>query len=175
MLIAISMLAALFLVTCGGAAAQVDQGWFGARDSTAPAYTVAQIHSLLRYHPAAVVGRTVRVRGILEGPFVFCGESRPCPPATLGLIDDENQSVGPDQYLPLVARTAAGLRAILGRIPLLRALVPAPQRLQFGLPATYRLQLREAPALCRRNPAVLCYEGVLPDAAPSASTGLDQG
>jgi hypothetical protein len=173
--IAISMLAALFLVTSGGAAAQVDQGWFGTRDSTAPAYTVAHIHTLLRYHPAAVVGHTVRVRGILEGPFVFCGASRPCPPATLGLIDTEAQSVGPDQYLPLVARTAVGLRAFLGRIPLLQALIPAPQRLQFGLAATYLLQLRAAPALCRRNPAVLCYEGVVPDAAPSAPAGLDQG
>jgi hypothetical protein len=133
-----------------------------------PVYTVAQIHGLLRYHPASALGHTVQVRGILEGPFVFCGDSRPCPPATWGLVDTETQSTGPDQYLPVVARRSGGLWEVLHNVPVLQTLIPAPQRLQFGIMATYRLQLRAAPVLCNRNPAVLCSEGLVPDAAPSA-------
>jgi hypothetical protein len=140
--------------------------------AVAPVYTVAQIHVLLKYHPASALGHTVQVRGILEGPFVFCGDSRPCPPATLGLIDTETQSIGPDQYLPVVARTSGGLWHLLRNVPLLQTFIPAPQRLQFGIMATYRLQLRAAPVLCSRNPAVLCAEGLVPDAVPSALANL---
>jgi hypothetical protein len=159
---------ALAAVLGGGLAKAFSSG----NTAVAPVYTVAQIHDLLKDHPAYALGHTVQVRGILEGPFVFCGDSRPCPPATLGLIDTETQSIGPDQYLPVVARTSGGLWDLLRGVPLLQTLIPAPQRLQFGIMATYHLQLRAAPALCRRNPAVLCSEGLVPDAAPSALANL---
>jgi hypothetical protein len=135
--------------------------------AAAPVYTVAQTRALLLSHPAAVLGRTVLVRGIIEGPFVFCAETRPCPPATLGLINAENESIGPGQYLPIETRPAVGQMAFLRRIPPLRPLLPAPQHLQFGFTATYRLELRAAPSLCSRNRAILCYEGVIMDAAPA--------
>jgi hypothetical protein len=84
----------------------------------------------------------------------------------------ETQVIGPDQYLPVVARTSGGLWYLLRDVPLLQTLTSVPQRLQFGTMATYRLQLRAAPALCSRNPAVLCSEGLVPDAAPSALANL---
>jgi hypothetical protein len=79
---------------CGGQAA-------------APVYVVSQICAVLTHHPAPWMGRTVQVRGNLEGPFVFCGASRPCPPPTLGLIDNGNESIGPGQYLPVLAEPPA--------------------------------------------------------------------
>jgi hypothetical protein len=103
----------------------------------------------------------VRVQGILEGPFVFCGEIRPCPPPTLGLIDTEDQIVGLDRYLPVTTDTVTWPLRLLRQIPLLNSFMPAAQPLQFGRMAVYTLRLAAAPVLCSRNPAVLCDEGVV--------------
>jgi hypothetical protein len=43
-------------------------------------YAVAGLRAALAHDPSAWSGRVVRVQGILEGPFVFCGAPRPCPP-----------------------------------------------------------------------------------------------
>jgi hypothetical protein len=125
------------------------------------AYSVAGIWAALAHHPGVWSGRVVRVQGILEGPFVFCGETRPCPPATLGLIDTEDQIMAPDSYLPVTTEAEATPLRLIRRIPLLGSFVPAPQPLQFGQMAAYTLRLAAAPVLCSRNPAVLCYQGVV--------------
>jgi hypothetical protein len=124
-------------------------------------YSVAGIRAALAQHPGTWSGRVVRVQGILEGPFVFCGDIRPCPPPTLGLIDTEDQIMAPDTYLPVTTETQATPLRLIRRIPLLGSFVPAPQPLQFGRMAVYTLRLTAAPILCSRNPAVLCDEGVV--------------
>jgi hypothetical protein len=161
-----AVLLALLLITLGGhlevAIARSGQG-------PMPVYSVEQVRADLTRHPMAWVGRTVRVRGILQGPFSFCGTIRPCPPPIWGLIDSENESVAPELLLPVKAGAPAPLWAALRRLPLVRTVVPAPQVVRFGLPTTYRLQLRAAPALCSANTGLLCYEGVVVDAAQPAS------
>jgi hypothetical protein len=156
----------LFILLSVGISGCIGVSCIHGNAAVGPLYTVTSIRAVLSRHPAAVVGRTIRVRGILEGPFVFCGETRPCPPPTLGLIDAENASVGPDQYLPVIGEPPRQVWAFLHRIPPLAALLPAPQRLQYGVMAMHRLELRAAPGLCSRNADILCYEGVIVDAVP---------
>jgi hypothetical protein len=157
-----SALLALLLGLSAGLAFAAGRG-----DQTLPkVYTVSQIRAVLAQQPASWVGRTVQVRGILDGPFVFCGATRPCPPPTLGLIDNENGSVGPGQYLPVLAGPPIKLWAFLRQFPALSRFAPEPQPLHFGLMALYHLRLEPAPSLCSRNSDVLCYEGVVLDAAP---------
>ena len=114
-------------------------------------YTVDQVRTGLLQHPTDWVGRTVRVSGVLQGPFVFCGRTNPCPPPTLGLVDDGNGVLGADQYLPVeqdAASTASALR--------------------FNVTATYRLALHASSGACSLNPDVLCYTGtILSDDAQS--------
>jgi hypothetical protein len=104
-------------------------------------YAVSDVVSGLQQDPAAWVGRTILVNGVLQGPFVFCGETTPCPKPTLGLVDDGNGVLGSNQYLPVLA--------------------PASQHLQFNTPLTYSVQIQDASAACALNPAILCYRGVI--------------
>jgi hypothetical protein len=129
--------------------------------AAAPVYTVSQIRAHLIQQPVPWVGRAVHVSGFLEGPFVFCADTRPCPPPTLGLIDTEDQIVAPDRYLPLTTEAEAAPLRQIRQIPLLSAFVPAAQPLQFGRMAIYTMRVTSDPALCSRNAAVLCYEGVV--------------
>jgi hypothetical protein len=127
--------------------------------AAAPVYTVAQIRSVLAHQSMPWVGRNVQVRGILEGPFVFCADTRPCPPPTLGLVDTEDQIMGPDRYLPVTTEAEAAPLRLIRQIPLLSAFVPAPQPLQFGRVAIYTVRVTADPVLCGRNSTVLCYAG----------------
>jgi hypothetical protein len=104
-------------------------------------YSVNDVVNGLWQNPSAWVGRTIKVNGTLQGPIVFCGESNPCPPATLGLVDDGNGVLGSGQYLPVVA--------------------PATLHLTFNTPLTYSVQIRDAATACSLNPAILCYQGVI--------------
>jgi hypothetical protein len=104
-------------------------------------YSVSDVVTGLWQDPAAWVGRTIQVNGTLQGPFVFCGERNPCPPSTLGLVDDGNGVLGSGQYLPVIA--------------------PASQHLTFNTPLIYSLQIRDASAACALNSAILCYQGVI--------------
>lgn len=65
--------------------------------------------------------------------------------------------------LPLVPVPPTPLTALLGRIPVLRDLVPAPQCMHLGEVAAYRVQLRvQTRQYCGLS---VCYEA-LTDAAP---------
>jgi hypothetical protein len=153
----IALVVLLLLGLSGGLALAYGRG----DQAAAPVYTVSQIRAVLAHQSAPWVGRTVQVRGILEGPFVFCAYTRPCPPPTLGLIDTEDQTVGPDRYLPVTTEAEAAPLRLIRQIPLVSAFMPAPQPLQFGRMAIYTLRLTADPVLCSRNSAVLCYEGVV--------------
>jgi hypothetical protein len=107
-------------------------------------YTVDQVRDGLQQDPSAWLGRAILVRGVLQGDLTFCGQINPCPPETLGLMDDGNAVLAPDQYVPVVrdgAMNAGDLR--------------------YNVPATYRLQLRAAPDACALNPDILCYQGTI--------------
>ena len=139
-----------------------------AGETAAPVYTVAQIRANMTRHSAAWANRTVRVRGTLQGPFIFCGATTPCPVAPMGLVDDGNGIIGSNQYLAVEQGRADGVWSFFRHIPLLGALMPAPQRLRFGLTGTYLLQLHPQPSsFCHHYAFVLCYKGVVLDAAPA--------
>lgn len=106
-------------------------------------YTVDQVRTGLLQNPTDWVGRTVRVSGVLQGPFVFCGRTNPCPPPTLGLVDNGNGILGADQYLPVEqdGTSASSLR--------------------FNVPATYRVALHASSDACSLNADVLCYTGTI--------------
>lgn len=129
-----------------------------------PVYSVDQIRADLREQPTAWVGRTVRVHGILEGAFVYCDPTHPCPPVVFGMIDAANMDAPQGHLLRMTLASPSPLWATLRRLPLIDAFAPPLQMVRFGLPTTYRLQLRAAPAFCRRTNGVMCYQGVLVDA-----------
>ncbi len=115
-------------------------------------YTVDQVRAGLLQDPSSWVGRMIRVRGVLQGPFVFCGNVNPCPPKTLGLVDDGNGIIGSDQYLPVMPGNTLSIAS-----------------LQYNVPFTYGLQLHADPTACALNPSILCYQGTLTDATVGAS------
>src|ERR1019366_8665142 len=92
---------------------------------------------------------------------------RSCPV----LASDPGEIVGLDQSaapigdpLPVVRAGLDPVRTVLGRVPLLSRLVPAPQVLQWGVVATYRVQLVSIPdSICDAD---TCAEAKLLDSAP---------
>src|SRR5271166_5397760 len=102
------VLVAFVLLLGSGLGGSVALGTVRAGGSATPVYTVAEMRGLLMHAPSLWIGRTVLVRGILEGPLVYCAAIRPCPSPTLGLITAENESVAPDEYLPVLPQPASG-------------------------------------------------------------------
>lgn len=123
----------------GGSAAR-----HGAGQAPEGVYTVGQVRAGLVQDPSSWVGRTIRISGVVQGPFVFCGRTNPCPPPTLGMVDDGNAILGASQYLPV----EQDLRS-------------AGSPFRFNVPATYRVALRASTAACSLNPDVLCYTGTV--------------
>jgi hypothetical protein len=113
-------------------------------------YTVDQVRTGLLQDPSSWTERPIQVSGILQGPFVFCGRTNPCPPPTLGLVDDGNGVLGADQYLPV---EQDGTSASSPR---------------FNVPAVYRVELHASSDACSLNPDVLCYTGTILTDDPSS-------
>jgi hypothetical protein len=127
-----------------------------------PVYTVAEVQAGLTEHPGHWMGRTVRVSGIA----VLCvssaslGNTPFCGHGSTFLLD----AGGAAAVLPLAWQRQAGVRAILRRLPLVRQLLAPPQTPRWGLPATYRVQLRATGSgRCGLPP---CDEALLLDAVP---------
>jgi hypothetical protein len=72
--------------------------------------------------------------------------------------------------MPLLRENGHTLLASLRRIPLLGRLVPPAQEVRWGVPATYRVQLRRAAA--KSCTSQLCIEAILLDPAPRAGEPL---
>jgi hypothetical protein len=148
------------LIGRGGPAdgAVVDQG---------PVHSVVALRADLTDEAKEWVGRTILVRGEVVPcmPIPSAGNG-PC--ATLAPSPWPQSGVDPARPAALVPLplTRAGpdpWMAHLRRLPLLGALVPAPQALRWGVAATYRVQVRPvAHSLCGSGQ---CYEAVLLDAA----------
>jgi hypothetical protein len=109
-----------------------------------PVYTVAQLQAQLARDPAAVVGRTVGVRGIAIPAACSTWDAEqdfPCPDRwRQGIVDPDGVTL-----LPLTVGAANPLLAFVRRVPLLGDLLPAPQALDWGEVATYRVQVRALP------------------------------
>lgn len=123
-------------------------------------YSVAAVDANLVRHPSAWIGRTVLVRGFLDGgPHrVGPGHEPYVPPR---LIDPTHiETVDP----LLVGWTGSDpTTAFLRGVPVLGKLVPPPQLPRWEDVATYRVQLRVMSASsCPSGP---CYEGLVLDVA----------
>jgi hypothetical protein len=128
-----------------------------------PVYTVAQVQAQLAHRPAVWIGRTIRIRGQMDG----------CPgiltPAAQAVCLGWDRAYLSDTTAPataplLVERGTPGpLLAALRRLPVLGALLPAAQALHWEIAATYRVRLSLAPAAsCYRT--LPCYAALLLDA-----------
>jgi hypothetical protein len=154
------LLVLVALVLGTGIAAMIS----ASRSNQARAHTVAEVLANLARSPDTWVGRTVRVRAVvasrcaawLGGPAPVCATWQPA------LVDPA--AAGADPPLPIQPMAQPPLLGGLRRLPFAGRLVPAPQHLHWGMPATYRVLLSIAPSSrCDRGP---CYEALLLDAAP---------
>jgi hypothetical protein len=128
-------------------------------------YSVAQVVAHLASHSGAWTDRTLLLRGMAVVVGGHCEASRPkpasaCPSAWAALAD-----FGPTDSA-LLLLTWAGpdpLLAVVRRVPQLGGLLPAPQAVDWGEIATYRVRLQAIPkSSCGTN---VCFEAVLLDAA----------
>jgi hypothetical protein len=148
-------LLARVVLACSVLAVGVGIAMLGIHPDQGPVYSVAQVQAELAHRPAAWVGRTARVRGI--GIF-FCQH---CPQRQTYLANADANGV-----LPLAWGRQDRVLAFLRRMPQVGRLVPAPQRVRWGVVAIYRVQLRELAADSCPFAPWPCYEALLLDAAP---------
>lgn len=156
-LIALVALAAVLLAGGLGAGAAGSR----ARDGST-IFSVAALGMQLQRHPAALLNRTLVVRGAAFGRCAdtAIGTDGPCATWSLVLVD---ATPGIDTELPVSRQSPPTLMSALRRWPLLMPVLPAPQPLVYGSPAVYRVQVRRAPCTAHTTP---CYEIVLIDTAP---------
>jgi hypothetical protein len=130
-------------------------------------HTVAEVRASLERQPAAWLGRTVQVRGMVlsSGCLAWdAGGSAPCRDRSAYLLDRDGASV-----LQVAGWESDPLLAALRRLPLVGRLVPGPQVVHWGALATYRARLvAAAAAMCDVAP---CYVALLLDATPDGRGG----
>jgi hypothetical protein len=130
-----------------------------------PVYSVAALRSHLAEEPQTWVGRRAAVRGIAVGSSCKTWPSpahTPCQGWPPSILLDPSQLI----RLPLTLGAPNPPLALHRRLPLAGQLVPPPQVVHWGAVATYRVQLRAAPASPCASPP--CYQALLLDAAPEA-------
>jgi len=134
-------------------------------------YGVATVDANLAQDPGSWLGRTIQVRGELI-PCMPLSTVRNGPCAELipnsGRLEGYIESASPSVAALGVARGGLDpVRGFLRGIPLVGRLVPAPQELQWGVVATYRVQLAAVPAIPDSScGAGACAEAKLLDSAP---------
>lgn len=117
-------------------------------------YTVAALRASLARDRGPWAGRVVAVRGVVEVTQTRFGCAGPgC--RLIGLVD--SLSDAPSMILWLGRRPPEPLRTALGHLPLLGALVPAPQTPRLGIPATYSVQILARPACVGQ----ICFDATL--------------
>jgi hypothetical protein len=117
-------------------------------------YTVSEVQANLERHPAAWVGRTAWVRGIVVPAGCGASDATPCHDKPVYLLDRSGAVL-----LPLTERRLNPLVVLLRRLPLVGRFVPGAPVVHWGTLATYRVQLVAAPATtCSAAP---CYQALL--------------
>jgi hypothetical protein len=136
----------------------------GSQVAQDPVYSVAQVQASLARHPSVWLRRTVRVRGVAsECAYAYASLCTSWQPVLRDPATRPGEPGAELLLLPVPARPDA-LTALLRRIPWVRALVRGPHVVQWGVAATYQVQLRVmAGSHCGGGP---CYEALLLDAAP---------
>jgi hypothetical protein len=126
-------------------------------------YTLPQVEDGLDHHPAAWVGKALRVRATLTAANVSCTSTVPCRPHPIYLLVN---TLSDSLFTALEIQAGAADRWMqaLERIPLLGALVP--RRPAPGGDGVYQLRLVPVSQgfTCFRN---RCYRGILLGPMPS--------
>jgi hypothetical protein len=130
-----------------------------------PVYTVAQVRAQLDRDPAAWMRQMLWVRGRIAGcrAILPAGAHSVCRDWDRYYLTDTDEPATE----PLERGSPAPLLLALRRLPPLGGLLPAPQAVDWGEVATYRVELRAMPG--EPCGAATCYEAVLLDAAPTSS------
>lgn len=128
-----------------------------------PVYSVARVRGQLARDPRAWVGRVVRLRARAElCPAEIADEGAGCGPAHPVLAPPDAADAA--EPLPLAAVPDPPLPALLRRLPPLAGMLPAPQRVDWGSVAVYRVRL--ATAVCDPYQPPPCYAAQLLAGAP---------
>jgi hypothetical protein len=128
-----------------------------------PIYRVADLRRAVGRDPGSWLGRTVVVRGRMA---TYSTWSAPDSIVKATVLVDPGTAYD-TTALSVVLGSEDPLLTFLRHVPLLGEQVPAPQALRWGAVATYRVQLRLAPAVSCSGMRV-CYAALLLDAEPDA-------
>jgi hypothetical protein len=147
-----------------------------------PVYTVAEVISGLAHKPKVWMGRTIRVRGVINA--TYCDVTAPCALSRLepsqvytvaggGRFVLEERRGASDSLnalqrasLLLALGSADPLRSMLRRLPVLENVLLSTQQFTYGVPHIFRLRLQPRPCAW---PGWWCVEGVLLDTVPPTS------
>lgn len=131
-----------------------------ATPASGPIYTVAQVRVLVVREPRLWAGRVI----VLSAEAVHCRQyvhvdaHTVCAAWQDGLIDP--QATGTAASLPLEPGPVNLLLALVRQVPIVSGVIPAAQELRWGIPSTYRVQLRALPdTAC----SPICYEAMVLD------------
>src|SRR5712692_4331593 len=92
---------------------------------TDPIYSVSQVDAVLRTHPATLIGRVIRVRGVVG----FCSVRAGCPPNTPPVLSPRLGPPSPDPSLELDYGPPSSLVAALRDVPFVGGYIPPPKHL----------------------------------------------
>lgn len=159
---------ALVVFAALAAGATVLVGRYGPWDG-GTVYSVSQVASGLRSHPARWLGRTVRVRAVTRDFICPAGCTYPGASALSmlrsgailpRLFDGGPHAGGTGGPLLITVGQRGAFLDMLARLPAIGGLVPG-QRIAWHGEAVYRLRIRARPCIVGH---FYCYEGVLVDA-----------
>jgi hypothetical protein len=128
-----------------------------------PIYSLAALRANLESDPTNWLGRTARVHAIpvLQWCFVWTVPSPRCALQEPALVSPKTNTDAP---LPLAWGSAPPLLAFLRQVPLLGAVAPPPQVIQWARPGIYRVQVLVAS--CFAVGMGPCYKATVLDSSP---------
>jgi hypothetical protein len=134
-----------------------------------PVYSVAVLRTHLAQDPEAWTNRPLRVRAIATtmcSAWLGSAHQSPCVDQQ-PVLSDPAASVEP---LPLAWGGVSPPVALLRRLPLLSAMMPAPQPVRWDSLATYSIRLHAF--ACGSSGQPRCYEALLMDAGSFSQLGV---